>query len=120
MELLIEDFVPSGVKDFQKKLKAKNSLKILVQYQQPQSQEFLYTLLKDYFLHDFFDAIMNKNDIDENDRFYEWKEFVSLICSIPDRCANMNLLIQESQHNKELNDFNGFFNNLYPILIRLF
>nr|CAG8498546.1 8788_t:CDS:10 [Entrophospora candida] len=102
---VIEDFVPSGVKNFQKKLKAKKSLQILVThltvqppdplisqdakqqqlYMLKKYQKFLYTLLKNYFLQDFFDVIIDNKDADQNDRFYEWKEFISLICSIPDR-----------------------------------
>ncbi|CAJ0830524.1 2118_t:CDS:10 [Entrophospora sp. SA101] len=102
---VIEDFVPSGVKNFQKKLKAKKSLQILVThltvqppdplisqdakqqqlYMLRKYQKFLYTLLKNYFLQDFFDVIIDNKDADQNDRFYEWKEFISLICSIPDR-----------------------------------
>ncbi|CAG8660591.1 13173_t:CDS:10 [Dentiscutata erythropus] len=115
--LVTEYFVPSGEKSLQKQTRACISLQVLVTHFSVSSQQnshleqrqqiyllmiikkFLVSLFNTYSISDFFDAILSNEDINLNERFPYWKEFVSLVCSIPERTANLMVLNQNQVYN---------------------
>jgi hypothetical protein len=123
-----EYFVPSGTKNSRR---ASISLKVLVPHFsttfQPQDdlkldnkqqtylltaiQKFITLLLKDYTIQDFFDAILKNEEVDLRVRYSNWKDFISLLCSIPERSANLMALDKTYGYMKE----NNFLNEAYPI-----
>lgn len=123
-----EYFVPYETKDSKR---ASISLKVLVSHFsttfQPQNdlkldnkqqtyllktiQKFIISLLKSYTIQDFFDAILKNEGVDLRVRYSNWKDFISLICSIPERSANLMALDKSSGYMKE----NNFLNEVYPI-----
>jgi len=129
--LVMEYFVPEGTKNSQKIKRASISLQVLVSYfstsyqsqddlklyQKHQTylltiiQKFIFSLLKSYSVHDFFDAILKNEEVDIRERCSEWKEFVGLICSIPERSANLMALNQNLGFREE----NSFLSEAYPI-----
>ncbi|CAG8781707.1 34324_t:CDS:1 [Racocetra persica] len=130
--LVTEYFFPSGEKNLQKKTRACISLQILVSHfsvsRQKNSQleqrqqthlltiikKFLISLLSTYSIGDFFDAILDNDDINLNERFLYWKEFVSLVCSIPEKAANLMVLNQNQIYNSRLLEDDDFLSDVYP------
>ncbi|GBB92380.1 hypothetical protein RclHR1_00200013 [Rhizophagus clarus] len=115
-----EYFVPEGTKNSKR---ASVSLKVLVSHFsttfQPQNdlkidnkqqtyllvtiQKFIISLLKGYTIQDFFDAILKNEEVDLRVRYSNWKDFISLICSIPERSANLMALDKSSGYIEENN-----------------
>ncbi|CAG8450619.1 17283_t:CDS:2 [Rhizophagus irregularis] len=117
-----EYFVPTGTKNSKR---ASISLKVLVSHFstfQPQDdlkldnkqqiyllttiQKFIISLLKGYTIQDFFDAILKNEEVDLRVRYSNWKDFISLICSIPERSANLMALDKSSGYTEENNFLN--------------
>ncbi|CAB4424498.1 unnamed protein product [Rhizophagus irregularis] len=117
-----EYFVPTGTKNSKR---ASISLKVLVSHFstfQPQDdlkldnkqqiyllttiQKFIISLLKGYNIQDFFDAILKNEEVDLRVRYSNWKDFISLICSIPERSANLMALDKSSGYTEENNFLN--------------
>src|SRR5438045_144371 len=114
-DTIIEYFVPSGTKDSQKIKRASISLQVLVSHfstsYQPQDdskldskqqtyllttiQKFIISLLKSYTIQDFYDAILKNEEVELRERYSQWKELIGLICSIPERSANLMALDQK-------------------------
>ncbi|CAG8584745.1 4646_t:CDS:10, partial [Funneliformis caledonium] len=129
--LVMEYFVPKGTKNLQKIKRASISLQVLVSYfstsyqsqndlkiyQKHQTylptiiQKFVFSLLKSYSIQDFFDAILKNEEVDIRERYSEWKEFVGLICSIPERSANLMAFNQNLGSREE----SSFLSEAYPI-----
>lgn len=122
-----EYFVPSGTKNSKR---ASISLKVLVShfstfqtqddlkldskqqiYLLTTIQKFIISLLKGYTIQDFFDVILKNEEVDLRVRYSNWKDFISLICSIPERSANLMALDKSSGYMEE----NNFLNEAYPI-----
>ncbi|RIA99485.1 telomere length regulation protein [Glomus cerebriforme] len=118
-DAIMQYFVPSGTKNSKR---AKISLQVLVSHfstsYQPQDdldskqqtyllttiQMFIVSLLKSYTILDFFDVILKNEEVDLRVRYSEWKEFIRLICSIPERSANL-MALDKSSGCKEENSF---------------
>ncbi|CAG8505030.1 17_t:CDS:10 [Cetraspora pellucida] len=136
--LVTEYFVPSGEKNLQKKMRASISLQILVSHfsvsHQTNSQleqrqqahllmiikKLLISLLNTYSMSDFFDAILDNEDINFNERFLYWKEFVCLVCSIPEKAANLMALNQNQIYNSRLLEDDDFLKNAIEMVVFAF
>ncbi|EXX70410.1 Tel2p [Rhizophagus irregularis DAOM 197198w] len=98
-----EYFVPTGTKNSKR---ASISLKVLII-----NNKFIYLQqFKSYTIQDFFDAILKNEEVDLRVRYSNWKDFISLICSIPERSANLMALDKSSGYTEE----NNFLNEAYP------
>ncbi|CAG8457903.1 2948_t:CDS:10 [Ambispora leptoticha] len=114
-KLLTEYFVPSGKKDLLKKLRAWLALQVLVSHLSISKKEekdddyiprlnitleLLLLLLKDYSIRDFYEAIFSnlKSNYRIEEKQEEWRDFVVLCCSIPQRWANLRVLEQDSKN----------------------
>ncbi|RIB02021.1 hypothetical protein C2G38_2126283, partial [Gigaspora rosea] len=129
--LVTEYFVPSGEKNLQKQIRACISLQVLVTHFSVSSQQnshleqkeqthllmiikrLLVSLFNIYSMSDFFDAILSNEDINLNERFPYWKEFVSLVCSIPERAANLMILNQNQIYNSRSQE-DDVLSDVYP------
>ncbi|CAG8572468.1 39378_t:CDS:10 [Gigaspora margarita] len=137
--LVTEYFVPSGDKNLQKQIRACISLQVLVTHFSVSSQQnsqlgqkeqthllmiikkLLVSLFNIYSMSDFFDAILSNDDINLNERFPYWKEFVGLVCSIPERAANLMVLNQNQIYNsRSLEDdvLKTLVQAIYHLLVR--
>ncbi|KAG9285721.1 hypothetical protein G9A89_002288 [Geosiphon pyriformis] len=115
----LEYFVPTGIKDLWKRKRAYFSLNILVSRlsftpNAEKSQEaqlrnifllnvtctLLSNLLKLYLIHDFYEAIFFNVKANDSAKNEEWREFVSLFCSIPQRLAN--LMVLDENHRRRI------------------
>ncbi|CAI2169297.1 11878_t:CDS:10 [Funneliformis geosporum] len=132
--LVMEYFVPKGTKNLQKIKRASISLQVLVSYfstsyqsqndlkpyQKRQTylatiiQKFIFSLMRNYSIQDFFDAILKNEDFDIRERYSEWKEFVGLICSIPERSANLMAFNQNLESREEFRFLSEAFHHSTP------
>ncbi|CAG8542229.1 9088_t:CDS:10, partial [Acaulospora colombiana] len=128
-KLVAEYFVPTGEKTGQKVRRASISLRVLVTHfslsevdrrQQGAHllkliQKLLISLLDAYTFEDLYEAIMNNAETSQSEKRAEWMEFVNLICSLPERSANLMMLseyqrrdVRPQEETTNLDDFWGY------------
>ncbi|CAG8459838.1 8936_t:CDS:10 [Acaulospora morrowiae] len=126
-KLIVEYFIPTGEKNSQKLKRASISLRVLVthftlsevdQRQQRAHQlvsirKLIILLLRAYSFEEFYDAILNDAEIEQNEKRAEWVEFVNLICSVPERSANL-MALKENHRNIGLQEETTDLDDLYP------